>query len=470
MGLVMTAGLILYEASNRKERLVSDLTTDMSALIPRLAPPRHGPGPHSRPSPHDVEDDLHPHHPPRGTFPPPEGHRRRGPPIDDIVATKNLYYVVWGKDKTIVKKSENAPENPVYPADDFRIAETLVEIRGDYLIGTHFLPGHNRIVFGYPIHNFYASMWVFGAKVALASGILVLIGGMVGWALLGRETRRISEIANTAERIAHGNLSERIEAGNSGKELNELAKVLNNTFGRLERAFEQQIRFTADASHELRTPLTAILTRCQMALSKERTPEKYKESIANCLEAALHMKGMAESLLEVARIDSGETNLNLQESSLQEIVAESIELVEPLAEKKFITIDTNLERFPITVDISRIQQVCINLISNAIKYSPPGSNIAVSVSKKGDMARLVVADEGHGIPESDLLGVFDRFYRGENAYDQGGDSAGLGLAVAKAIVSAHHGSIQASNRSSGGALFQVELPLVHCPKSEETAV
>ena len=469
MGVVMTAGIILYEVSSRKQRIVTDLTSSMTTLIPRLVPP---PGPrHPRPPPpHARDPNFQPPRRPMGTFPPREGRERSGPPIEDIITTKNLYYIVWGRDKTVVKRSENAPKSPAYPSKDMRIAETLIERKGDYYVATHFLPGYTRVVIGYPIPNFNRSIWIFGVKVSLASAALVLIGGVVGWALLGRETRKISDIANTAERIANGNLSERIETSNSGTELSELANVLNNTFSRLERSFEQQVRFTADASHELRTPLTAILTRCQLALSKERTPEKYKESIANCLEAALHMKGMAESLLEVARIESGETNLNLQESSLQDIVAESIELVEPLAEKKFITIDTSLERFPITVDISRIQQVCINLISNAIKYSPPGSNIAISVSKNGNMARLVVADEGHGIPESDLMGVFDRFYRGENAYEQGEDSAGLGLAVAKAIVSAHHGSIQAANRSSGGALFQVELPLIHSPKPEESAV
>ncbi len=468
---IMSTGFFFYEKTSRKKKIAAEMSYFVSALIPRVLPPdgrilrqeeldnrhRRG-GPQTRSRPPREGDEA-------GTRPLP---RRLPPglssgdggarPLEEILADSDFYYVVWDSQESIALKSDDTPDNISYPKETLRIAETVVRTVNGNMEAVHAVPNGAKIAVGIPERLFHQSMWKFGLMLAGLSAGLVATGVLVGWILLGKETREISNIADAAGRIAHGNLSERIRSEESGTELSNLAEVLNNTFNRLERSFEQQVRFTADASHELRTPLTAILTRCQLTLSKDRSPEKYKESMASCLDAAHHMKKLVESLLDLSRLDSGEAALNIQDTSLREIVTDSLELLSALAEKKFIEIDAKLDRFPIQADAARIQQVCINLVSNAIKYSPPGSKIDITVSKVGSTALLVVADQGPGIPEEDLPNIFNRFYRGNNGMQPGKDSCGLGLAVARAIVAAHHGSIHAANRSSGGALFRIELP------------
>ncbi len=458
---IMAIGFFFYEKVSRKEKVGAELSYLVSAMIPRLLPPDGSIAP--RPEDRDLS-----RRPPRREGPPiPRG---RFPPgfdetmvgfrnLNELLHNPNIYYVIWDSEQQPVRKSDNAPSDVVYPSEKLRIAETLVRTIGGYMEAVHFVPNNTKIVVGIPVKAINRSMWIFGLVLAGSSILLIASGIYVGWILLGRETNKISNISKSAERIAYGNLSERISPSDSGTELSELVDVLNSTFQRLETSFEQQIRFTADASHELRTPLTAILTRCQLTLSKERSSDKYRESVSSCLEAAQHMKKIVESLLDLSRIDSGETSLNIQQSELCEIVKESLELLSAIAEKKFLQIETTLDRFPLNLDASRIQQVCINLIANAIKYSPPGSTINITVSKNEFTALLVVADEGPGVPEHELPEIFNRFFRGGSGNQRNEESTGLGLAVARAIVAAHNGSIQASNRSSGGALFRVELPL-----------
>lgn len=471
---IMAVGFFFYEKASRKEKVGAELSYLVSALIPRLVPSGGPRGPRTEgqrparrpPRDNDLGDSQRL---PRGRFGPGFDQTQNGfRNLDEVLEDPDIYYVVWDSEQQPIRKSDNVPTNISYPPENLPLAETLVRTFDGNMEAVHFVPNQSKMVVGIPVRSFNNSLWIFGLMLAGSCVILVGSGIYVGWILLGRETREISNISKSAERIAYGNLSERISPTKSGTELAELVGVLNNTFRRLETSFDQQVRFTADASHELRTPLTAILTRCQLTLSKERSPEKYKESISSCLDAAQHMRKMVESLLELSRIDSGETSLVIQKTRLSDIVTDSLELLSAIAEKKFIQFETSLDRFTLEADASRIQQVCINLIANAIKFSPPGSSIHITVSKTDSTALFVVADEGPGLPDDELPNVFNRFFRGNQGNGRNEDSTGLGLAVARAIVVAHHGSIQASNRSSGGALFRMEIPLKPEGKSTST--
>ncbi|MGB0144432.1 MAG: sensor histidine kinase, partial [Akkermansiaceae bacterium] len=283
---------------------------------------------------------------------------------------------------------------------------------------------------------------------------------LVGWFLIGRSLKPIGKISGTAHRIASGDLSDRIPVRNAGSELGQLSGVLNETFERLERSFEHQVRFTADASHEMRTPISVILAKSQFALNRERSPEKYQECLRTCLESAQHMRSLTDTLLELSKVDSGEFILHTDEANLADLTREVMRMIEPLAEEKSVTIDCSLENMTLAYDEQKIRQALLNLLGNAVKYNRAGGTVEVTLKKKGREVLLSVADTGPGIAPENLLHLFERFYRVDRARkreSRGG--TGLGLAITKAIVEGHGGSISVTSELGKGTEFEVCLPL-----------
>jgi heavy metal sensor kinase len=286
------------------------------------------------------------------------------------------------------------------------------------------------------------------------------VGGfLVGWFLIGRSLTPIERISGVAHRIAAGDLSERIKVENPGSELGQLAGVLNETFERLERSFEHQVRFTADASHEMRTPLSVILAKSQFALKRERSPEKYQECLRTCLESAQHMRALTDALLELSKVDAGEFILRKHEGNLADLVREVVRMIEPLAEEKRVTIECTLENLTTGYDEQKIRQALLNLLGNAVKYQREGGSIQITLSTAGGEVVLTVADSGPGIDPENLPHLFERFYRVDRARKrEGRGGTGLGLAITKAIVEGHGGSISVTSELGKGTVFEVRLP------------
>lgn len=228
---------------------------------------------------------------------------------------------------------------------------------------------------------------------------------------------------------------------------------------RLEGALNQQIQFTADASHELRTPLAIIINEVSWALIEEREKSVYKESIETCKIAADHMKGLIESLLELARIDSGESELEKEEIEIGELCALSVKLLEPLALQKHINLHLETEPKSLAIDRAKIRQVLINLVSNAVQHSPRDSNIWLRTRNEKDRLIIEVEDEGPGIRKQDIPYIFDRFYRSDKARSRNTGGTGLGLAVSRAIALAHNGDLWVESKESRGSIFSLSLPL-----------
>ncbi|MFN7141336.1 MAG: sensor histidine kinase, partial [Limisphaerales bacterium] len=298
------------------------------------------------------------------------------------------------------------------------------------------------------------ALWLSGAGLAV-----VVIGLAGGWFMAGRAIRPIEQISSTAQRIADGKLSERINVSESRNELDQLGAVLNNTFERLEHHFEQQVRFTADASHELRTPLAVMLTQIQLALSRERTVEEYQQTLRTCERTVERMNLLVNQLLDLARVDSGEFELILEDCELGRIAREALEFIQPLAHQKSAKLNTSLATIRTKVDAYRLGQVLINLLNNAIQHNPEGTELCLSVVRKGDLAFFRVADNGIGIPPEAIPHLFERFFRVDKARNRNKGNSGLGLAICKAIVDAHGGTISVESELGGGTTFQIEIPL-----------
>ena len=295
--------------------------------------------------------------------------------------------------------------------------------------------------------------------IGAGSGVLLLgLGG--GWWLASRMIRPIEDISNAAQRISAGDLSERIPIGKQSNELNQLGNVLNKTFEKVDESFVRQRQFTGDASHELRTPLAVIISETQTALARERDVEDYKETIEVCLETAQQMRGLTDSLLELARFDSGKNQVSMEPVDLAELAKACCERLQSLADDNGVTLTCSCQPAATTGDATRLAQVINNLVTNALRYNKPQGSVTVTTGVYGPShhAFVDVKDTGLGIAEEDLPNLFERFYRADPSRSQSGGCAGLGLAICKAIVEAHGGMIQVTSDLGEGSCFKVALP------------
>jgi len=299
------------------------------------------------------------------------------------------------------------------------------------------------------------------------TGAGVLAFGLAGgWFLSRRVVRPIGVMSAAAESLSATHLSGRIQVDRVPSELGLLAQVLNAAFARLESAFLQQARFTADASHELRTPLSVIHSHAELALSRERSNEEYRQTLATCLKVSGRMRSLVESLLLLARADAGGLELAPRPFDLREVVQDCVDLLTPLAQQIGIDLQMALDPVEVNGDPSRIAQVVTNLISNAIRYNHAGGMVQVStewahstsLGQAGGTAVLTVADTGMGIAPEDQPRVFERFFRADKARSRKVGGSGLGLAICKSIVDAHGGSIAFSSLHGQRTTFVVRLP------------
>ncbi len=314
------------------------------------------------------------------------------------------------------------------------------------------------IVVGRDIRDEVAATRRFGWMLGTAGGLVFLMALGGGWVVSTRALRPLAEIGAAATKIAGGDLSQRIATDDTRSELGVLIRVLNDTFARLQASFARQAQFTADASHELRTPISVVLTQTQSALARERPSAEYRDSLAACQRAAQRMRRLTESLLVLARLDSGEATASHASCDLNRIASDAIDLMRPLAAQQNVSLDAELAPTPCTGNGEQLGQVVTNLVSNAISHNRPGGSVQVSVSAESNVAVLTVSDTGLGIAPDDLPHIFERFYRADPARASVAGCGGLGLAITRAIVAAHSGTIEVASEPGQGSTFTVRLP------------
>jgi heavy metal sensor kinase len=289
--------------------------------------------------------------------------------------------------------------------------------------------------------------------------VAIAIGG--GYLLMRRALRPVDEIRQKAAQITSRNLSERLPVLHTGDELERLATDLNHMIERLEESFQQINRFSADASHELRTPLTVLQGELEaIAQSGQRLPADVREPIGSALEETQRLAKIVESLLAISRLEAGEARAQPVRLNFAELARTTADQMRLLAEEKHISLTCDgTDRVDVEADSSRLKQVVVNLLDNAIKYTPESGRVTVTVTQRNGHAVLEVADTGLGISASDLPRVFDRFYRADKARSRQMGGTGLGLSIVRSICVAHGGQVSVTSTENQGSQFRVDLPL-----------
>ena len=371
----------------------------------------------------------------------------------------SFYYVIWRRGGDELSRSTNAPPAMVLPKrGESGQPQRLIRSQGEFREIFHFTPPGECVVVGRSLKPEFARLQQLALRLSGLGAVVLGLGLAGGWWLASRAIRPIDDISAAASRIATGDLSHRISTGEMDNELGQLASVLNSTFSRLEAAFAQQARFTADASHELRTPLSVILSQSQMALARERPPAEYRETLEACQRAAQRMRRLMESLLELARLDAGQEAMKKLPFDLARTTGEVVDLLRPLAEERKVSLRSDLAVAECLGDSERLAQVITNLVSNAIYHHRPGGEVNIITRRDEASVTLNVADNGPGISPEHLPHIFDRFYRADTARTTSHGHTGLGLAISKAIVEAHAGTIEVESSPGAGARFTVRLP------------
>ena len=313
----------------------------------------------------------------------------------------------------------------------------------------------------YSEERLWRELGEFGQVLLLGFPIAVLLAGLGGYALARKALAPIDSMATQAKIISAERLGDRLSIETPEDELGKLGTVFNDMLGRLQAAFDQLRRFTSDASHELRTPLTAIRSVGEVALQEQRSPVEYRDVIGSMLEEVDRLTRLSESLLALSRADTGHIQLQREVIPLLQLAKEASSVVEVLAEEKRQRIDIEGDAgLLVSADRLILRQAIVNLLDNAIKYSPTGSRVLVRVQSAGDkQAFLDVVDQGPGIPKEHQPYVFDRFYRVDRARTREWGGAGLGLSITRWEVEAHGGEITLKGEEGHGSTFRVSLPL-----------
>ena len=300
--------------------------------------------------------------------------------------------------------------------------------------------------------------------LAVYTPFLVSLAAIGGYWLMRRSLKPVDEITERAEGITSTNLSERLPIIRTGDELERLSTALNRMIARLDEAFQHIHRFSADASHELRTPLTILQLELEGILHNDRLSDSAETQIGSALEETHRMSRIVESLLAISRLDAGEQKLEKLSLDFTDLIARAANEMKVLAQEKLISLHTDLEEgIFLEGDRVHLQQVIVNLIDNAIKYTKVGGRIEVSLRVEMGTIVFQTLDNGSGIPAHALPHVFERFYRADKARPRASGGAGLGLSIVKAICTAHGAEISVTSEEGKGSCFRVEFPVSRIP-------
>jgi heavy metal sensor kinase len=318
----------------------------------------------------------------------------------------------------------------------------------------------NLIQVGMSLQTISETRLRFLLAMAALLPIGLLLAGSGGLLLARRALKPVERMAEAAHRISAEHLDGRVEETGAGDELDRLAKTLNEMLSRLDAAFSQVRRFSADASHELQTPLTILKGELEVALRLPRTSEEYQDTLRSALEEVNRIARLVEGLLLLHRAEAGVLRIDRQAVDLEQLLREVCTQLKVMADSRPIEVRlVPTESISIQGDPELLRRLLLNLGDNAIKYTQPKGSVTFSLQREGKWASILVSDTGIGIPGEEQERIFQPFYRTAEARSLAEGGTGLGLSLARSIAMAHGGTIQVQSAPGRGSTFQVLIPI-----------
>ena len=289
--------------------------------------------------------------------------------------------------------------------------------------------------------------------------IAIVLSTFIGWFLVRRTLHGIENVTHTALQISKGQFDKRVHATSRIREIEELKTAFNNMLDLINELFRELKEITDDIAHDLRTPIARIRGVAEMSLITDNTIEEYKDMAANTIEECDRLLNMINTMLDIRETEAGTHKLKKEEINISEMLRDLCDLFEPIAEEKRISlvITAPTETY-IHGDVPKIQRMLANLLDNAIKYSPPGSTVKITLNSNDKQAIITISDTGIGISDKEIPKIFNRFYRCDQSRSREKGS-GLGLSLALAIAKAHRGNIEVTSQLGKGSIFTVSLPM-----------
>jgi two-component system heavy metal sensor histidine kinase CusS len=378
----------------------------------------------------------------------------------DAAPEGNLMDVVDSRGNSIISsKVLHLPRTAVASQDGFGM-QVAASRRYRTFITTVTVQGEPfRILVAQPMHNTQATLRRSRALLLWLAPVVLGIASLGGYWISGRALAPVDEITRTAQSIGIQNLSGRLAVPSTGDELQRLSQTWNAMLARLETAVKRLSQFTADASHELRTPIALIRTTAELTLRRERTPQTYREALRQIVAESERTARLIEDLLLLARADAGLPALPLERLELTPLVRDVCEQGQILAQARQLEISTEVPDEPIYVEANdpALRRLLLLLVDNAVKYTPAGGHITVSLGRDLNGATVAVRDTGIGIPDSALPHVFERFFRADESRNRDAGGTGLGLSIAKWIAERHNASLEAESVVGQGSTFRVRF-------------
>jgi two-component system, OmpR family, sensor kinase len=293
--------------------------------------------------------------------------------------------------------------------------------------------------------------------------IALLLAAAGGYFLARKSLAPVAAMASQARGMGAANLHDRLAISNQRDELGQLALSFNQLLDRLEESFERQRRFIADASHELRTPVAILRGETEVTLSRpDRSPGEYRETLGILREESQRLAHIIEDLFTLTRADAGQYPLTPRDFYLDELASDVLRHSRSLAIAKRIALTSSIEsELLLNGDEALLRRLLLNLLDNAIKYTPEGGTVNIECRKEGTQVIVSVTDTGPGIPADLQHRIFERFFRADKARSRSesdGGGAGLGLSIARWIAEAHHGRLQLTRSDASGSTFTAILP------------
>lgn len=381
----------------------------------------------------------------------------------------NNYTVISKSDKIL---ASNFPEGEPFTASQ----ELLSAVRDDDRVSFYTIAGFGKagarmavihtkalgqdfyIGVAEPLHGLVEQIETIRRIFYIGLPVTLLVAGISGFLLAKKSLSPVTEMSEQAKRISAMNLQERLTVGNPD-ELGRLAETFNELLSRLDGSFENMRGFMADASHELRTPLSIIRGEADVTLSQNRNADEYKESLAIIQDEARRLSFIVDDMLALARADAGQHPLKFEEFYLNDLVEDACRAAQVLAVRKGVALRLDLnEDIAFSGDEVLLRRLIMNLLDNAIKYTPAGGSVSVRLISEPESVKFIVSDTGIGIPAEAAPYIFERFYRADKARSRADGGSGLGLAIAKWVAEAHNGSIDLISNPDHGSKFIVLLP------------